>query len=306
MASPKSFRLLSYFVHIARAGSISGAAAGLRLSPPVVSEYLSELEAEMGATLARRTTRSFTLTALGEAVLEHAAASLDAADAALELGTSTKTSVSGVVRITAPTELAANWLPPLLKRFEATYPDVQVEMQADDTLLHLGSSPIDITVSAGYEIAALSRRRLSARLPLVLVATPSLLAGGPARETLPARIKRIGVVGRPGIRPDAAEIWALPLQPKRSSRVLKLAASQRFAVDNQLVARELALAGLGAALLIEDCVKDALTDNRLQMVDTRYSYGHVTVRIRMRDRYPTAAARSLQQFLEATAEPSNG
>lgn len=61
----------------------------------------------MGATLARRTTRSFTLTALGEAVLEQAAASLDAADAALALGTRTQTSVSGFVRIKAPTELAA-------------------------------------------------------------------------------------------------------------------------------------------------------------------------------------------------------
>lgn len=69
MASPKSLRLLSYFVHIARAGSISGPAARLRLSPAVVSESLPELEAEMGVTLAYRTTRSFTLTALGGAVL---------------------------------------------------------------------------------------------------------------------------------------------------------------------------------------------------------------------------------------------
>ena len=67
----------------------------------------------------------------------------------------------------------------------------------------------------------------------------------------------------------------------------------------------IALAGLGAALLIEHCVKDALAENRLQMVDTRYSYGHVTVRVRMRDRYPTAAARTFQQFLESTAEPPN-
>ena len=52
--------------------------------------------------------------------------------------------------------------------------------------------------------------------------------------------------------------------------------------------------GLGAALLIEHCVKDALADNRLQMVDMGYNYGHVAVRIRMPDRHPTAAASSLQ------------
>jgi len=53
-------------------------------------------------------------------------------------------------------------------------------------------------------------------------------------------------------------------------------------------------------------VQDANTDNRLQMVDARYTYGQVTVSVRMSDRYPTAAACSLKQFLEAAAEPKNG
>jgi DNA-binding transcriptional LysR family regulator len=303
MASPKSLRLLSYFVHIARAGSISGAAAELRLSSAVVSEALSELEADMGATLARRTTRSFALTPLGEAVLNGAAKALDAADAAIALAGETQTKVSGVVRITAPTELAAIWLPGLLKGFEADAPDVRVEMLADDAFVQLGASPIDMAISAGYEVNAHSRRRNAAMLPLALVATPELLAGGPLRETLPAKIKRTGLVGRPGIRKDVGEVWAMPLRPKRSNTVLKLPASQRFAVDSQLVARELALAGLGAALLIQHSIEDALAAGRLQIVDPHYSYGFVAVRIRMRDRYPTAAARSLQQFLEAAQKP---
>ena len=298
MASPKSLRLLSYFVHIARTGSISGAASELRLSTATVSEALSELETEMGATLARRTTRSFNLTPLGEAVHEQAAKALNAADAALALAKEHRGAVSGAVRITAPTELAAAWLPPLLKQFEAAYPDVAVELQADDAFLRLGGSLIDLAISAGYEIGAHSRLKTAALLPLALVATPELLAGGPKQETLAARIKRVGLVGRPGLRPDAAEVWALPAKQSRTSRMLKLPASKRFSVDNQLVARELALAGLGAALLIEHTIEDALATGRLRHVDPRYTFGFVAIRIRMRDRYTSPAAQRLKQFLE--------
>jgi DNA-binding transcriptional LysR family regulator len=108
-------------------------------------------------------------------------------------------------------------------------------------------------------------------LALALVAKPDLITGGPARETLPARIERIGLVGRPSICADAAEIWALPLRRNRSSTVLKLPASQRFAVNNHLVAREIALAGLSSALLIDHSVKNALSTRQLHLVDPRYT-----------------------------------
>ncbi len=178
-------------------------------------------------------------------------------------------------------------------------------MQVDDRPPSLGAGPIDMAISAGYDLNPQSTSRAGALLPLALVATPDLITGGPARETLPARIKRIGLVGRPSIRADTAEIWALPLRRNRSSTVLKLPASQRFAVNNRLVAREIALAGLSSALLIEHSVKDALSTGQLQLVDPRYTYGHVTVKIQIRDRYPTAAALSLRQFLEDQPEPPN-
>lgn len=185
-------------------------AAELHLSSAVFSEALSELEAEMVVTLAHRTTRSFALTPLDGAVLKWATATLDAADAAVTYRASTQANLSGAVRISASTELAAIWLPPLLKPFEAACPDVQVEMQVDDRPPSLGAGPIDMAISAGYDLNPQSTSRSVALLPLALVATPDLIAGGPARETLLARIKRVGFVGRPSICADAAELWALP------------------------------------------------------------------------------------------------
>lgn len=66
------FQDFAVFQQVARLGSMSGAAASLRLAQPTVSARVSALEAEIGVTLFRRTARGSELTAAGQRFLGYA------------------------------------------------------------------------------------------------------------------------------------------------------------------------------------------------------------------------------------------
>ncbi len=73
-------RQLKYFVEIADQASFTRAAETLSIAQPALTAQMHKLEAEFGAPLFIRTTRGITLTAVGEAALSSARATLQAAD----------------------------------------------------------------------------------------------------------------------------------------------------------------------------------------------------------------------------------
>ncbi|UFS99303.1 LysR family transcriptional regulator [Nocardia huaxiensis] len=73
-------RQLRYFVTVAEEANFTRAAARLHLAQPGLSAQIRQLERELGQPLLDRSTRSVTLTPVGEAVLPHARAALAAAE----------------------------------------------------------------------------------------------------------------------------------------------------------------------------------------------------------------------------------
>lgn len=58
------------FVHTASAGSLSGAARNLEISPAMATKHVNALEARLGVKLLHRTTRRLSLTDAGSNYLE--------------------------------------------------------------------------------------------------------------------------------------------------------------------------------------------------------------------------------------------
>ena len=75
---------VALFRAIASVGSLSAAARQMGTTPMLVSRRLAGLEAELGARLFHRTTRSLSLTPEGEAFLPHAVTLIEARDSALD------------------------------------------------------------------------------------------------------------------------------------------------------------------------------------------------------------------------------
>lgn len=141
---------LAAFVAVAEAGTISGAAERLHVSPSALSASVTELErALQSQLLMRRKAKGVSLTPTGEAVLArakyllHQAGELEADARGEERG------VSGVVRVGCYPSLAPTVLPVLVSEFTAAHPDARVEIyeNTQDELTHrLESGELDLAI----------------------------------------------------------------------------------------------------------------------------------------------------------------
>ncbi|MEM9440030.1 MAG: LysR family transcriptional regulator, partial [Pseudomonadota bacterium] len=123
---------LRLFQRIVELGSLAAAARETGLSATTVSERLASLEAHLGVALLNRTTRSISLTEAGR-TLWHGAEPLLEETASLEskIRHSAET-LSGPIRISAPSDLGRNLVSIEIERFQIKNPGVQFELHLFD------------------------------------------------------------------------------------------------------------------------------------------------------------------------------
>ncbi|MGE5548659.1 MAG: LysR family transcriptional regulator [Solirubrobacterales bacterium] len=147
------------FVRVAEARSFSEAARRLRSSKSVVSRQVSALEAELGARLFHRTTRSMTLTEAGQGYYERCARILADIDEANQSVSQLQAAPRGKLRVNAPMSFGFLHLAPAIPDFLARYPDVDVDMTMNDRFVDLVDEGFDVAV----RIARLADSSLVAR-----------------------------------------------------------------------------------------------------------------------------------------------
>jgi len=293
MVPHRDFRLLSYFVVVVREGSIRGAAEKLGISPAVVSEALSELERLFDVSLVQRTTRSMRLTDAGRAVFDPAADMVAAAEAALREGQYAAQTPSGLVRITISGELCLSWLPSKLRKFEELMPNVRVEVTVNDDPVDISKSSFDLAVRASFSIEPKGVAGAIGYLPLECVCSPALINRS---EDLRTRLVRIGIVGLPAASQTHRIVTAITNSAGRK-RHSKIEVPCRFRTSDHVVAHRLAVEGFGAALLIGLSVDEDIAIGRLARVSEEHHFGYAALKVMVRDKHPTAAARSIQDHL---------
>lgn len=142
------------FLRVAERRSFSAAAADLGVSPSAISQTVKALEARVGAPLFMRTTRSVGLTQAGEMFLERAAPSYaglaDAYEAARNLGNRP----AGRLRINLMRGAVQPLFGPILEGFCEAYPDIELEIFADDALSDLSAGGFDAGVRMGEALEA--------------------------------------------------------------------------------------------------------------------------------------------------------
>ena len=143
-------RQLRYFLGIAEAGSISAAAARLRVAQPALSQQMAKLEAELGARLMERGPRGVMLTGAGEALREHAHVVLRDLERAREaVQAEAGGPVQGNVTIGLPTTVAMVLTLSLLLAMRERHPGVAlhlVESQSGHLVEWLRQGRLDVAV----------------------------------------------------------------------------------------------------------------------------------------------------------------
>lgn len=122
-------RRLLVFRAVARAGSLSRAAAELGWTQPAVGQHVQRLERDAGLPLVLRSTRGITLTEAGTALLAHADAVAGRLEAAAEQLRAFRTLGSGRLRIAAFPSAAATLVPPALASLASSAPGVEVRLE---------------------------------------------------------------------------------------------------------------------------------------------------------------------------------
>lgn len=121
-------RDLQALVHVADAGTLSGAAGKLNLTQPAMSALIRRLEEELETPILERHSRGVRFTEEGRFLLERARqiiAEVMAARAALrELGEEPV----GEVRVGLPTSVSSGLVPELLPRLRSRYPRIRLHV----------------------------------------------------------------------------------------------------------------------------------------------------------------------------------
>ncbi len=144
-----SFRQLRYFVAVAEAGSISGAARELFSSQSTVTEAIKTLEADLGITLVQRHSRGMALTHDGHVFLRHANRILAEVGFARSAFASRRRKITGSLNVGVTSLVAGYALPELLARYHRAFPATAVSVyeESPEYLEHfLINGELDVAV----------------------------------------------------------------------------------------------------------------------------------------------------------------
>src|SRR6516165_9151714 len=164
------------FLSVAQHRSFRRASAELGVTPSAISQAVRALEARVGATLFIRTTRSVGLTEAGQRFLSRAKPAFEELVAASAVARDLGQRPAGLLRLTVPPSVVPIVLEPLIASFCQAYPEVEVELSANDHLIDMAAEGFDAGIRLGQFIAAdMIAVRLTPPFPFVVVASPSYL-----------------------------------------------------------------------------------------------------------------------------------
>ncbi|RZL85618.1 MAG: LysR family transcriptional regulator [Sphingomonas sp.] len=134
---------LTAFLAVAQSRGFREAARSLGVSPTTLSETVRRLETRLGMRLLHRTTRSVTPTEAGRRLLDRLGPALGEVEAALSSLAAFRDTPAGTLRLNVPVSAARLVLPRLLPDFLDVYPDIQVEVVAEDTIIDVLAAGAD-------------------------------------------------------------------------------------------------------------------------------------------------------------------
>jgi LysR family transcriptional regulator, regulator for metE and metH len=146
---PLEVRHLRLMVGIVDEGGLTRAAERLNLTQSALSHQLKQIEESLGITLFTRVKKRLVLTDAGEEVVQRARRILaDITDLETDLR-ERASGRRGKLRMATECYTCYEWLPPLLKRFYRSHPNIDVEIVADatsDPLSALRKGDIDLAI----------------------------------------------------------------------------------------------------------------------------------------------------------------
>src|SRR5271154_4883702 len=166
------------FLSVAQHRSFRRAAAELGVTPSAISQAIRALEARLGAALFIRTTRSVGLTEAGDRFLARAKPAFEELVAASAVAHDLGQRPAGLLRLSVPHAMVPILLERLIASFCRAYPEVEVEIAANEKLIDLAAEGFDAGIRLGQFVDAdMVAVPLTPPFRLVVVGSPAYFAG---------------------------------------------------------------------------------------------------------------------------------
>lgn len=143
---------LNAFIAVARAGGFRDGARRSGASPSALSEAVRRLETQLGVRLLNRTTRSVTPTEAGQRLLERLSPALSEVEAAIDVVNQFRDRPTGTLRLNVPVVVARLILPAIVPPFLAAYPDIKLEVIAEDSFVDVLAAGCDAGIRYGERL----------------------------------------------------------------------------------------------------------------------------------------------------------
>ena len=256
---------LKAFLAVAQASSFRQGARTSGASPSGVSEAVRRLENQLGVRLLHRTTRTVAPTEVGARLLERLAPALSEVDAALDVVNGFRDRPVGTLRLNVPVSAARLTLPAIVPPFLAAFPEIRLEIIADDSFVDVLAAGCDAGI------------RYDDRLEQDMIAVP--IGPRAQRFAAVASSQYLDLHGRPEHPRDLLSHACLrgrfksgamtPWEFEREGELVKVDVSGPLLVQVGTatdLAVDAAIAGTGILYLFEDWLRPHLASGALEPV----------------------------------------
>lgn len=236
---------LYYFVQVVDHGGFAPAGRALGIPKSKLSRRIGQLEERLETRLVNRSTRHLSVTELGQAYYRHCVAMLVEAEAADELIERHRAEPQGNVRLSCSPSVLHYLITPLLVRFMAQCPKVNVQVEATSRRVDVIKEGFDLAIRIRFpplEDSDLTMKVLSSS-PQRLMAAPNLFDNKPRPRT-PADL--IELPSLDFEQYDHRHCWSL-VGPEGASA--QISHQPRLVTDSAETLHEAALEGLGVVKL---------------------------------------------------------
>ncbi len=260
------------FLSVIETGSFVAAGKTFGLSRSTAGKAVARLEDRYGARLLNRTTRALDLTEEGRRLYERGLAIREAIEAADDTIASDRGVPRGMLRMTAPDAVGRRLLLPTVRRYLEAWQETQIELSLSDRVDNMVEKGFDLAIRVGV------RPPDQSLITRTLFRDDVLLCTAPSYFETRDRPLHIEQLTRHDLLQFASrnERQGWHLQEDDGSWV-RAQGHVRLRLDSAEALREMALQGLGIALLPRLLVSDDISEGRLECVLPKVSLKKVPI-----------------------------
>lgn len=288
---------MAIFLAVVDEGGFAAAARKLKISPPVVTRAVSELEAAMNVRLLTRTTRVVRVTDAGMRYASDCRRVLADIAEMEDVASGTHGAVRGRLVVTAPALFGRMYVTPIVMAYLRRYPETEVECRFADRVVNMMDEGVDVAVRIGQLQDSSYQAIPVGQVRRVLCASPGYLEqhGTPL---VPAELKQHVIVSANGVTPS--QDWRF----MKDDTPTVVRVQPRLAVMSNDEAIIAALDGFGITRVLSYMVAPHLSDGRL--VEVLRTHETAVLPVHVMQHEGRHAARKVRAFLDMAINELRG